>query len=92
MSERSVKCWAGLWRSHNQVDGYREHVLYEDCLPKLFRTRADCRAFIQERYGYIAERPDLRREPHGWRMPIPVRVSLSVSTCREQGLEKEGDR
>ena len=43
-----------------------------------FKTKRDAAAFIKDRYGYIAQRRDLRVEPHGWRMPIPVRVRISV--------------
>lgn len=43
-----------------------------------FRTRRAAAAFIKDRYGYIAERADLRREPHGWKMPVPVRVRITV--------------
>jgi hypothetical protein len=43
---------------------------------RLFRTRHDCRAFIEERYGYIRTRSDLRREPHGWMVPRAVRVEV----------------
>jgi len=68
--------WVGEWHSNNLLDGERRHILYENCLPKLFRTRKECREFIKAKYGYIAERPDLRTEPHGWRMPQPVKVNI----------------
>lgn len=69
--------WAGLWRSECKLDGRREHILYENCLPALFRTRQKCRDYIKERYGYIEERSDLQEEPHGWMMPIPIKVKVS---------------
>ena len=69
--------WASQWRENSSLDGYREHFIYgDDCLPKLFRKRSECRAWIKEKYGYIAERPDLRVEPYGWRMPQPVKVEV----------------
>ena len=43
-----------------------------------FRTKRAAQAFIRDRYGYIAKRPDLRCEPHGWKMPVPVRVKICV--------------
>lgn len=43
---------------------------------RLFRTRAGCRAYIEDRYGYIRTRPDLRRPPFNWRMPRAVRVAV----------------
>ena len=68
--------WAGEWRSRNMLDGETRHIIYEDCLPKLFRTRRKCREYIQGRYGYIALRPDLRKEPHGWRVPRAIKVRV----------------
>jgi len=44
----------------------------------LFTSRAAARAWIKAKHGYIAKRPDLRREPFGWFMPRPVRVTVSV--------------
>lgn len=71
--------WAALWRSKNRIDGTREHLIYEDLLPVLFRSRKEARVYINREYGYIARRPDLRAEPHGWRLPIPVRVRIEVT-------------
>lgn len=42
----------------------------------LFRTRAECRAYIERRFGYVRHRPDLRGRPHGWRMPEAVLVRV----------------
>jgi hypothetical protein len=43
----------------------------------LFSTRSRCRAWIKQD---IRTRPDLQRErePHCWRVPIPVRVTVTV--------------
>lgn len=68
--------WAALWRSKNQLNSLAEHVIYDDCLPKLFRTKREATAWIREGYGYIRHRSDLRAEPHGWRIPKPVRVTI----------------
>ena len=68
--------WGGLWRSGNNLDGKREHLIFDNCLPVLKTTRREMRLYIKDRYGYIATRPDLRNEPHGWKMPIPVRVEI----------------
>jgi hypothetical protein len=68
--------WAAQWHSKNQLDGDRKYIIYEDLLPMLFKTRARCRKWIKEKYGYITERPDLRAEPHGWRMPQAVKVQV----------------
>lgn len=69
--------WGALWHSENRLDGVREHLCCENCLPVLFVTRRECRAWIVDRYGYIKTRRDLRAEPHGWRMPRPVRVTIT---------------
>lgn len=44
----------------------------------VFESRDAAREFIKSKYGYIATRPDLRREPHGWRMPVAVKVVVAV--------------
>ena len=51
--------------------------MHQDCLPALFRTRREAREYINEKYGYIRTRKDLRAEPHFWRMPRAVRVSVT---------------
>jgi len=69
--------WAGEWYSRNRLDGTRTHLLYDNCLPCLFKTRKLCREYIQEKYGYIKDRKDLRDEPHGWRLPRPIKVRIT---------------
>lgn len=68
--------WAVRWHSHNRLDGVTEHWMWEDLRPLLFCTRREARAYIQSKYGYINVRPDLRAEPHGWRLPRAVRVRV----------------
>jgi hypothetical protein len=66
--------WSVRWR---QVGPHAyEHIMYEDLMPVLFRTRAEARAWIEKHYGYIRRRKDLRDKPHCWRMPAPIRVKL----------------
>ena len=92
LSSRAIG-WAIEWRSDSALDGKRRCILgighfgapltpLPDCYgayhTMVFRSRAKAREFIRRRYGYIAERPDLRREPHGWKMPRPVRVRVDV--------------
>jgi len=64
-----------------QIDQDRaEHVCGLEQLASaydvLFRTRQAAREWIKTKYGYIAERPDLQAEPHGWRMPKAVKVKI----------------
>lgn len=68
--------WGILWRSKNKLDGRTEHLVCFNCLPALYRTRREARKQIDATFGYIRERADLRAEPHGWKIPIPVRVSI----------------
>ncbi len=74
--EEKMNLWAAQWHSKNKLDGEVKHICYENCLPALFRTRKECRAWIKETYGYIAGRPDLQDEPHGWRMPQAIKVII----------------
>lgn len=69
--------WGCLWRSENKLDGRTEHLIYDGmCLPVLFRKRREAREYIKQKYGYIRTREDLREEPHGWMMPIVVKVKI----------------
>ena len=73
----TAKCWGARWRSENRLDGQREYLLSEgNGFPVLFRTRAKARLWIEYHYGYIRTRPDLCADPHGWRMPVAVRVEV----------------
>ena len=66
--------WGLKWRSVNRLDGKTEYIMFNDRLPLLFVTRREARAYARQKYGYIRDRLDLRREPCGWRMPRPVKV------------------
>lgn len=77
-----IYLWAGQWYSNNILDGITRHLLYENRLPVLFRTRRECRQFIKDRYGYIKDRKDLRQEPHGWRLPKAVKVEVVLKGGR----------
>lgn len=80
--EYTIVKWALLWHSENKRDGVREYIIRDGCTPVLFSTRAKAREYAQVRYGYITHRKDLRNEPHGWRMPRPVRVRIEVLNNR----------
>ena len=70
--------WAAEWHEKSRLDGEQKHLIYLGPLPVLFRTRKKCREYIKQQYGYIAKRPDLREEPHGWRMPQAVKVKIEL--------------
>ena len=59
--------------------------MFERGMPVVFGTRAEARQWIGQRFGYIRYRQDLRREPHGWRMPKAVRIQVLV---RERGARE----
>jgi hypothetical protein len=84
MTTRRV--WAAEWYSKNGVDGERRHLLGHEAIdwqhhgvPATFKTHAICRRWIKQHSGYIADRPDLQAEPHGWRVPQPVRVEIKIT-------------
>lgn len=68
--------WAAQWRSKNQIDGEHYHIIRDNLVPILFTTKNQCAEFIKGKYGYISTRKDLRGEPHGWKIPIPVKVKV----------------
>jgi len=76
----NLMAWAVEWHSRNRLDGDTRRLQWHpEAGPgeyRLFRTRRACRAYIEERYGYF-RRPDLRAEPHGWRIPRAVRVMVN---------------
>jgi len=71
-----MNLWAALWWQRNSIDGDIEYILRENLLPKLFKTRHECKIWIKEKYGYIKNRNDLRRYPHGWRLPQPIKIII----------------
>ena len=73
-----MKAWGIEWHSHNHLDGEQRHLLWPEPCYRLFRTRQECRDYIDKHYGYIRIREDLRAEPHGWRLPRAVRVEVRV--------------
>ena len=71
--------WGLEWYTRNAINGETRHLMWNGPTePCLFSTREDARAYALKRWGYIKTRPDLRGEPHGWRIPRPVRVDLVV--------------
>lgn len=78
---RPLAAWAVEFHSVNHLDGDRRHLVWNpEPGPgafRLFRTRRECRAYIEMRYGYIRNREDLRAEPHGWRYPQAVLVTVT---------------
>ncbi|MFH2141393.1 MAG: hypothetical protein ABIJ97_03145 [Bacteroidota bacterium] len=73
--------WCTLNRSKNKLDGYREHIEMESCKPVLFHTKKEALKHIKENYQEY-KRNDLRAEPHGWLMPIPIKIKLTIERAK----------
>ena len=73
-----VERWGALWHTVNKLDGEKKHIIFDNCLPVMFVTKREIKEYIKKRYGYIAERKDLRQEPFRWRMPKPIKLKISV--------------
>lgn len=67
--------WACVFEHSGGVD----LSLFDFCQLKLFKTRAEARAYNEKRFGYIKRRPDLKAAPHHWRFRAPVRVTVRIS-------------
>ena len=70
--------WGVEWHSKSEVDGERRFIMWAFGHPLAFFTRKAAKDWIDENYGYIKKRPDLKGEPHGWRLPQPIRIRISV--------------
>jgi len=72
--------WGVLWRQEN-INGKHEHLCWDwktnKVTPQLFRTRHEARQWAKENYGYMRRRKDLRVEPHGWKSPLIVKVTMT---------------
>ena len=68
--------WGVMWRSDSAFDRLSRHLIYRKRIPVMFFTRREAREWIKKHYGYISERPDLQRKPHGWKMPVPVKLRV----------------
>lgn len=83
MKSRSIVRWGARWYSKNRLDGVREYPMFNDsCMPLLFLTKREAMNFIKEKYSYVAKRKDLRQEPHGWRMPKPIRLKVTLEEMK----------
>lgn len=71
-------CWGIQWQSNNSLNGETKHFLWNGLYPLVFYTRKEARKYIQQRYTFIKERPDLQQEPHGWKMPQAKQVKVEL--------------
>lgn len=70
--------WGVMWHEDSWLDGELEHLMRLNCMPVLFRTRREARAWVKRHYGYILKRPDLKAQPCGWMQPYPVKVKVEA--------------
>lgn len=79
------QCWAVLWRSKSKQSGVCQHLIFDlSGVVKLFFAKRLAVEWIKKEYGFIRTRADLRAEPHGWRMPVPVKVTLTSDGVLER--------
>jgi len=88
-----MNMWMSLFKSDNKLEGKTRRLIRFDWKtgnPLIFRTRRECRQWINERYGYIKFRGDLRKEPHGWRLPEAVKIQITIQITQiEKAPEDE---
>jgi hypothetical protein len=77
--------WGIEWNTDNWLDGITRHLIRAwehplfscTAMPRMFDTRREAREWNKRENGYINERPDLKAEPHGWKMPRVVKVKCT---------------
>lgn len=74
--------WAVKWHDFFHYDGLFGSEF--GSRPLLFPTKAKAKAYIDDKWGYIRDRPDLRRPPHNWRMPKAVKVEVILRECGQK--------
>ena len=52
--------------------------------PVVFQTRREAREHIEKHYGYRRNRPDLKAAPHGWTVPMPVKIRVIVEEIENE--------
>jgi uncharacterized C2H2 Zn-finger protein len=79
-SEYQASAWAIAHETNNMLDGKRKYLegTRGSAGILLFKTREEARVHVDKRHGYLRDRPDLRGEPHGWRKPKVVKVSVLI--------------
>jgi hypothetical protein len=77
---RNVRhAWAAEWHQVNKLDGLTNYLMAGlTTRLTLFATKKACQEWIRDNYGYIRTRKDLRVEPHCWRVPKAVRVTVTI--------------
>ena len=75
-------------RSDKCIDGPSERIMtvlpWSFWGPVVFQTRREAREWIKQHFGYVAKRNDLRESPHGWLVPIPVKIEIETRLAGDQ--------
>ena len=69
--------WCVLWDSRHE-----QHLMFDGPKPLAFKTKKQCKKFIDEKWGYIKNRPDLKTAPYYWRLPKPVRIRIEYNQIK----------
>lgn len=81
----SYEYWAIRHVSYNRLDGYHEYLEGDPDTQthlRLFQSRSGAREYISQKHGYMRTRPDLKREPFGWKVPVAVKVTLEFTVSQ----------
>lgn len=76
--ERTRTAWAIRWDYRDGRGPFLVGSTIHPCRTRLFETRREAREHIDQEFGYIRHRADLRGPPHNWRMPQVVRVIITI--------------
>jgi hypothetical protein len=76
MGKKEIERWCILWSPGKKNKMTGDHIIFKDCIPKMFTSKKDCKKWIDQEYSYIKERKDLRAAPYYWRLPKPARITF----------------
>lgn len=70
--------WGIIRITKGGIDGDTERLMYSNYRDGwlIFRTKRECKEYIDEHWSYMKTRRDLRVYPHGWRLPKPVKIEI----------------
>jgi hypothetical protein len=67
---KNLNYWGMYWQGN---------IIFLGGKPQIFRTRQEAREYISNNYGYIKFREDLKRPPFNWKMPVPIKINLTIT-------------
>lgn len=70
--------WGIVHVTKGGIDGDTERLMYSN--PRdgwlIFRTKRECKAYIDNYWSYYKTSKDLRAYPYGYRLPKPVKIEI----------------